>query len=166
MTPIQTSTSVSDRRLIAASKIAGKVPGPGGIYMRTSKYPYRVPEPAPVASAAAIRPEVHRPSCFLEAEIESIPSLILNGPDGSGSTKAASPKSPLQGVCAVQRAGPIRWGEMLSIRRVGAVSSSKFSIMTGRSSQELEVCADAACGTRIFGMTRVAAKKPRGEILI
>src|SRR4030081_1527026 len=98
--------------------------------------------------------------------MERIPPLILNGPPGSGFPNVASPKSPFQGVWAVQRAGPIRWEEMLSIRRLGAVSSSKFSIMTGRSSQELEVCAEAACGTRIFGMTRVAAKKPRGEILI
>jgi hypothetical protein len=52
----------------------------------------------------------------------------------------ASPKSPFQGVWAVQRAGPIRLEEMVSIRRLDAVSSSKFSIKTGRSSQEeLEV---------------------------
>jgi hypothetical protein len=55
---------------------------------------------------------------------------------------------------------------MLSIRRLGAVSSSKFSIMTGRNSQELDVSAEAARATGIFKVTRAAAKKPRGEFFI
>jgi hypothetical protein len=48
---------------------------------------------------------------------------------------------------------------MLSIRRLGAVSALKSSIMTGRSSQELEANAEAACAIEEFTATRVAAKR-------
>src|SRR5260370_127308 len=98
--------------------------------------------------------------------MERIPSLIANGPFGPGSRNLASPKSPPQGVWAVQRAGPIRLEEMLSMRRFGAVSSSKCSIMTGRSSQDLGVCAEAAYAIGTLRATRARADKPGDDLFI
>ncbi len=96
--------------LLAFSQKAGHTPGPGGSFIRASKYPYIRAKPAVVGSAEEIRPEVHFPLSCLRARIFRIPSLTMNGAFFSGSAKMsigsmnwASPKSPFQGVCADHR---------------------------------------------------------------